>query len=145
MPHLKNFLFFFQSEKKLKTGGVMHNPTTNNIKNTRYIQWLNTIYQTYYNYHKCTSLSTYCQHANDFICYSLFQPTEILVKLSLYRDCAAYYSPEDACYSLESCARREGGRGMGRLTSQPSASVISDVKSWTVTDSSWLRSLYIKD
>ena len=53
--------------------------------------------------------------------------TEILVKLSLYRDSAAYYFPENACYSLESCARREGGRRVSWLTPQPPASVISDV------------------
>ena len=41
---------------------------------------------------------------------------------------------EDACYQLESCARREGGRQVSRLTPQPPASVIFDVRFWTMTN-----------
>ena len=39
---------------------------------------------------------------------SLVNATEILVKLSLYGDSAAYCFPEYACYQLTSYARREG-------------------------------------
>ena len=50
--------------------------------------------------------------------------TEILVKLSLYRDSAAYYFPEYACYSLESCARRKGGRGIAHRVDREDITII---------------------
>ena len=41
---------------------------------------------------------------------------------------------EDACYQQESYIEREGRRGMSRPVPQPPASVISDVRFWTITN-----------